>query len=151
MVRKFQTNKIWNILNGIPDPEIPIISIVELGIVRNIVYTENELNISITPTYSGCPAMYFIKDEIKKKLELNGFNNFVINTLIEPVWTTDWMNGETKNKLKKAGISPPEKSVICPLCNSNNIQLISEFSSTACKSLYKCIKCIEPFEHFKCI
>ena len=151
MVRDLQTNKIWEILEGIPDPEVPVISIVELGVVRDVIYSKNQLTISITPTYSGCPAMYFIKDEITKSLENEGYENLVINTLIAPAWTTDWMNKETKNKLKQEGISPPEKNVICPLYDSNSIDLISEFSSTACKALYKCDNCLEPFEHFKCI
>ena len=151
MVKDMQTNKIWEILEGIPDPEVPVISIVELGVVRDVIYSENQLTISITPTYSGCPAMYFIKDEITKSLESKGYENLVINTLIAPAWTTDWMDKETKNKLKKEGIAPPEKNIICPLCDSKNIDLISEFSSTACKAMYKCDDCLEPFEHFKCI
>ena len=151
MVNELKTNKIWELLNNIPDPEIPIISIVDLGVVRDVGHEENQLTITITPTYSGCPAISFIKEEIKRNLELEGFESIQINTSLSPPWTTDWMNDETRKKLKEAGIAPPEKYVECPQCNSRNVDIISEFGSTACKAMYKCVDCFEIFEYFKCI
>lgn len=143
--------EIWNILNAIPDPEIPVISIVELGVVRNVELYNKKHIISITPTYSGCPATEVFKNDIKKNLEKNNIDNIEIRMVYSPAWTTDWINNDAKNKLKKYGIAPPEKNIKCPQCNSIKIELISEFSSTACKSLYKCTSCLEPFEYFKCI
>ena len=143
--------EIWKILDGIPDPEIPAISVVELGVVRKIELLEKNIIISITPTYSGCPAMQQMKDDINTELIKNGITNFELKTVLSPAWTTDWMNDQTKEKLFKYGIAPPKKEIKCPQCNSDNVELISEFGSTACKSLYKCISCLEPFDYFKCI
>jgi ring-1,2-phenylacetyl-CoA epoxidase subunit PaaD len=144
-------NKIWDILGTVPDPEIPVISVVELGVIRNVEFIENEYIISVTPTYSGCPAVKTFQDDIKTQLKANNINNFKIKIVYKPAWTTNWMTKETKKKLKEYGISPPEKIAQCPQCNSTNIELISEFGATACKSMYKCSDCLEPFEHFKCI
>ena len=144
-------NKIWDILGTVPDPEIPVISVVELGVIRNVEFIENEYIISVTPTYSGCPAVKTFQDDIKTQLKANNINNFKIKIVYKPAWTTNWMTKETKEKLKEYGISPPEKIAQCPQCNSTNIELISEFGATACKSMYKCSDCLEPFEHFKCI
>ena len=143
--------KIWNLLNKIPDPEIPVISIVELGAVRDVIFQEDCYLISITPTYSGCPAIQTFEDDIEKSMLENQITNFKIQKVYAPAWTTDWMNDQTKEKLKKYGISPPSKEAICPQCNSKNTSLISEFGATACKSMHKCLDCLEPFEHFKCI
>tara|TARA_B100000959_G_C14652149_1_gene488780 strand:+ start:164 stop:625 length:462 start_codon:yes stop_codon:yes gene_type:complete len=145
------TNKVWGILETIPDPEIPIISIVDLGVVRDVQYVENQLIITVTPTYSGCPAMGFIKEEIVRILEIEGFKDFQLNTVLFPPWTTEWMDEKTRRKIKNAGIAPPEKNVYCPQCNSHDVDIISEFGSTACKAIYKCADCLEPFEYFKCI
>ena len=149
MVSSISKGTVWDILCSISDPEIPSISIVDLGIIRNVQFDKEMLTITITPTYSGCPAMLFIKEEITRQLELGGVLNYVIETTLSPPWTTDWMSVEVKNKLKEAGISPPSKTVICPQCNSRNVEIISNFGSTACKALYKCVKCEEPFHHFK--
>ena len=146
-----ETNKIWGMLENIPDPEIPNISIVEMGIIRGIEYNHDTLNVIITPTYSGCPAIDLIKREIKQNLIMKGINDFEITTSLFPPWTTEWLNEETKNKLKSIGIAPPEKKIECPYCNSDEVKVISEFGSTACKAFYKCIHCIETFEYFKCI
>ena len=143
------TDTIWELLKTIPDPEIPAVSIVDLGIVRNVEFDDNQFNITITPTYSGCPAFSFMKEEIIHHLETEGITNYQIDTALAPPWTTDWMSDEVKSKLKKAGIAPPSQEVACPQCDSQNVQVISEFGSTACKSLYKCIECIEIFHHFK--
>ncbi|MEE2858598.1 MAG: 1,2-phenylacetyl-CoA epoxidase subunit PaaD [Candidatus Neomarinimicrobiota bacterium] len=148
---KMETNKIWGMLENIPDPEIPNVSIVEMGIVRGIEYNHDTLNVIITPTYSGCPAIDLIKREIKQNLIMKGINDFEITTSLFPPWTTEWLNEETKNKLKSIGIAPPEKKIECPYCNSDEVKVISEFGSTACKAFYKCIHCIETFEYFKCI
>ena len=146
-----KTQLIWELLNTIPDPEIPVISIVELGVVRNVIFDNNFYIISITPTYSGCPAVKTFTDDIKSCLKENGIRNFKLKLVYSPAWTTDWMDDKTKEKLKKFGIAPPSNTVICPQCNSKNVQLISDFGATACKAMYKCLDCLEPFEFFKCI
>lgn len=150
-MRSGKIEKIWNILGSVPDPEIPVISVVELGVIRNVEYIKNEYVISVTPTYSGCPAVKTFQDDIKTQLKKNDIDNFKIDIVYKPAWTTDWMTKETKQKLKKYGIAPPEKIIECPQCNSKKIELISEFGATACKSMHKCTECLEPFEHFKCI
>jgi ring-1,2-phenylacetyl-CoA epoxidase subunit PaaD len=144
-------NKIWELLNTVPDPEIPVISVVELGVIRDVIFSDNSYVISITPTYSGCPAVKAFQDDIKICLEENGIENFELKIVYSPVWTTDWMTEATKEKLKKYGIAPPSDTVICPQCDSKKTELISEFGATACKALYKCSDCLEPFEFFKCI
>ncbi len=149
MVKKLSTDSIWEMLKTIPDPEIPAISIVELGIVRNVEFDNDQLNIIITPTYSGCPAFTFMKEEIGRHLELREITNYQIETSLAPPWTTDWMSDEVKVKLKEAGIAPPSNEVICPRCDSQTVAVISEFGSTACKALYKCNECSEIFHHFK--
>ena len=145
------TNKIWELLNTVPDPEIPAISVVELGVIRNVIFQENSFIISITPTYSVCPAVKAFQDDIKICLKENGIENFELKIVYSPAWTTDWMAEETKEKLRKYGISPPSEKAICPQCNSKSTTLVSEFGATACKSFHKCNDCLEPFEHFKCI
>ncbi len=156
---------ILSLLSEIPDPEIPVITIVELGVIRNIdVINDTDIQLTITPTYSGCPAMKQIEDDVRKKLMKNGFSSVKINTIFSPPWTTDWLTPEAKEKLQKYGIAPPEhttedkswltgvaKSVTCPRCKSKNTKLISQFGSTACKALYQCQDCLEPFDYFKCI
>ena len=149
MVIEVTTASIWELLKTIPDPEIPAVSIVDLGIVRNVEFDDNQFNITITPIYSGCPAFSFMKEEIIRHLETEGITNYQIDTALAPPWTTDWMSDEVKSKLKKAGIAPPSQKVACPKCDSQNVQVISEFGSTACKALYKCNDCIEIFHHFK--
>ena len=149
MVIEVTTASIWELLKTIPDPEIPAVSIVDLGIIRNVEFDDNQFNISITPTYSGCPAFSFMKEEIIRHLESEKITNYQINTSLAPPWTTDWMSDEVKSKLKEAGIAPPSHEVICPQCDSREVEVISDFGSTACKALYKCIECIEIFHHFK--
>ena len=144
-------NKIWELLNTVPDPEIPVISVVELGVIRNVTYKNNSYIVSITPTYSGCPAVKAFQDDIKSCFKDNGITNFKLELIYSPAWTTDWMTDATKEKLRKYGIAPPSNTVICPQCNSEKTKLVSEFGATACKALYKCTDCLEPFEFFKCI
>ena len=149
MVKEISTDTIWGILKTIPDPEIPAVSIVDLGIIRDVQYDDDMFNITITPTYIGCPAMSFIKEEIICNMESQGVINYQIKTSLVPPWTTDWMSEGVKAKLKDAGIAPPSKNVICPQCDSMEVEVISNFGSTACKALYKCLSCAEPFHHFK--
>ena len=149
MVIEVTTESIWELLKTIPDPEIPAVSIVDLGIIRDVQYDDDMFNITITPTYIGCPAMSFIEEEIIYNMESQGVINFQIKTSLAPPWTTDWMSEGVKAKLKDAGIAPPSKNVICPQCDSMEVAVISNFGSTACKALYKCLSCAEPFHHFK--
>ena len=149
MVNSISKDKVWGVLNNIPDPEIPSISIVDLGIIRNVEFDKKMFIITITPTYSGCPAISFIKQEIIHKLKLYGVTNCTIETRLSPPWTTDWMSDDVKDKLKESGISPPSNEILCPQCESGDVKIISNFGSTACKALYKCIDCKEPFHHFK--
>ena len=145
---------LWELMEQVPDPEIPIINLVELGVIREISTENDKVIIVITPTYTGCPAKKLFEDLIKEKLAEHNFNNIEIITKIHPVWTTDWMNEETKNKLLKDGISPPtigNKEVVCPQCKSTNTQEISKFGSVACQSFYICNDCKEPFNYFKCL
>lgn len=156
---------IFTLLSEIPDPEIPVISIIELGVIRNIeIINDTTISLKITPTYSGCPAMKQIEDDVRKKLSENGFTTIDIKTIFSPPWTTDWITPEAKEKLRKYGIAPPEnstedkswltgkdKNIACPRCKSLNTKLISQFGSTACKALYQCQDCLEPFDYFKCI
>jgi ring-1,2-phenylacetyl-CoA epoxidase subunit PaaD len=151
-------------LSSIPDPEIPVISIVELGVIRDVKATDRSVEVTITPTYSGCPAMKQMEDDVRSKLKENGFEEVKINTVYNPPWTTDWLSAEAKEKLREYGIAPPEESttdksfltgktrtVTCPRCKSRNSTMVSQFGSTACKALYKCNDCLEAFDYFKCI
>lgn len=148
---------IRQILETVTDPEIPVLTIADMGIVRDIKINNTEVEVVITPTYTGCPAMDMIAMNIKLALIENGYSNIKITSVLSPAWTTDWMSEEGKRKLKKYGIAAPDKrfaiaadGVECPLCNSTNTKLISEFGSTACKALYQCNDCKEPFDYFKC-
>mgnify|MGYP001159356275 FL=1 len=159
------TDKIWNLLEEIPDPEIPVLTIHDLGIVRKIDEINNEIIVTITPTYSGCPAMNQFEADIVTTLNKYGYDKVSIVTTYDPPWTTDWLSEEAKKKLQDYGIAPPEqkttdknallvddrKSVTCPQCKSTSSKMISQFGSTACKSLYQCNDCMEPFDYFKCI
>ena len=161
-----ETEKIFSLLNTIPDPEVPVLTVTDLGIIRdvNIISPDKSVEIIITPTYSGCPAMDVISANIKITLLKRGYKDVIITKVLSPAWTTDWMTDSGKEKLKVYGIAPPGKGkqadadvlfaegakVQCPQCNSYNTILISEFGSTACKALYKCNDCQEPFDYFKC-
>ena len=155
---------VWKILETVNDPEVPVLLVLDLGIVRQVqVTTGGIIAITITPTYSGCPAMDAISMDIRLKLLEQGFRNVTIKQQLSPAWTTDWMTESGKQKLKAYGIAPPnpkqqfcktelfaEEAVQCPRCDSYHTQLISQFGSTACKSLYRCLDCKEAFDHFKC-
>jgi len=154
---------LFPILKKIPDPEIPVLSIIDLGVVRSAKLENNTAKVKITPTYSGCPAMDVIGDEIKKALKDKGFKPKV-ELVLSPAWTTDWMTDEGKKALREYGIAPPmdaisdkkalmgEAQVIpCPQCESTNTKLVSQFASTACKAMFKCQDCEETFDYFKCL
>jgi ring-1,2-phenylacetyl-CoA epoxidase subunit PaaD len=153
--------KIFEILQEVCDPEVPVLTITDLGIVRDIILNGDEVEVIITPTYTGCPAMDMIAMNIRMALIENGYQKIKITSVLSPAWTTDWMSEDGKRKLKEYGIAPPHHSITrsddpsdrvieCPQCNSTNTKLISEFGSTACKALYQCNDCKEPFDYFKC-
>jgi ring-1,2-phenylacetyl-CoA epoxidase subunit PaaD len=148
------TKQYWDFLTEVPDPEIPVINLVELGVVRNVELGENgKIIVTVTPTYTGCPAKKLFNDLIIEKLEEKGHTNVEIITQLHPVWNTDWLSKETKSKMMKDGISPPNddnKVITCPHCKSTNTSVVSEFGTTPCQSLYKCVDCLEPFNYFKC-
>lgn len=151
--------EILKLLEDVFDPEIPVLNIVEMGIVRNVYENSGGYEIEITPTYSGCPAMKTIEDEIRDLFHSEGIEEVKVKKVYSPAWTTDWLSDETKIKLRDYGIAPPEgnaeefliKNIACPFCKSANTKLTSEFGSTSCKSLHYCNNCSQPFEHFKCI
>jgi ring-1,2-phenylacetyl-CoA epoxidase subunit PaaD len=156
--------RIWSLLEGVNDPEVPVLSVVDLGIIRDVRTGGAHPEIVLTPTYSGCPAMDLIRMTIRMVLLEAGFRDVVLTTVLSPAWTTDWMSEQGKEKLKAYGIAPPlpsqqvchpalfhrEEAVACPHCHSYHTSLISEFGSTACKALYRCEDCREPFDYFKC-
>jgi ring-1,2-phenylacetyl-CoA epoxidase subunit PaaD len=157
-------NHVRDILEEVSDPEIPVLTITDLGIVRDVrLDAAGQLEVIITPTYSGCPAMNMIEVNIRAVLQEAGYDPVTITTVLSPAWTTDWMTENGKKKLKAYGIAPPEpgnvdkhalfqddKKVECPRCSSRNTEMIAQFGSTACKSLYRCLDCLEPFDYFKC-
>jgi ring-1,2-phenylacetyl-CoA epoxidase subunit PaaD len=158
-----ERERAWAAAASVADPEIPVLSIADLGVLRGVEIDDSgAVEATITPTYSGCPAMNMIAVEIEVALEKAGFKSPKVTTVLSPAWTTDWMTEEGKAKLKAYGIAPPEKKagrralfgedhVTCPHCGSTDTVVISEFGSTACKSLWRCKACAEPFDYFKCI
>lgn len=151
------------ILENVTDPEIPVLTIEDLGILREVKMEDGTWLIQITPTYSGCPAMRTIEEEISNTLHSNNISNFKIISQLSPAWTTDWISEEGKRKLEEYGIAPPveeaDKNVLfckptqvpCPKCKSKDTKMISQFGSTACKAHYQCRTCLEPFDYFKCL
>ncbi len=139
---------IWAVLKGVPDPEIPAVSVLDLGIVRSV----EEGRVVITPTYSGCPATQFIEQNIREALDSAGYRDVAIETQLAPPWTTDWISEEGKDKLRAYGIAPPElaKAATCPQCGSTDTEEVSRFGSTPCKAQWRCKSCLEPFDRFKC-
>jgi ring-1,2-phenylacetyl-CoA epoxidase subunit PaaD len=154
-------SEIWKWLEEVPDPEVPVLTVVDLGIIRLVEIIDNKVIITITPTYSGCPAMDAISINIKLKLLEKGKNDFLIKQSLYPAWTTDWMSENGKQKLQQFGIAPPqykanklpleEQVVPCPICQSTNTKLVSAFSSTSCKAFFTCTNCNEGFDYFKCL
>ena len=151
----------WAAAAQVVDPEIPVLTIADLGVLRTVAVVEGQVEVTITPTYSGCPAMNMIALEIELALAREGIAKPVITTVLSPAWTTDWMSDEGRRKLKDYGIAPPqpgggrralfgEQQVACPQCGSSDTEVLSEFGSTSCKALWRCKSCREPFDYFKC-
>jgi ring-1,2-phenylacetyl-CoA epoxidase subunit PaaD len=166
------TEMVWQWLAEVPDPEIPVISVVDLGIVREVAWDDETLVVTVTPTYSGCPATAVINLDIEQALRENGVGSVRLKRQLSPAWTTDWISAEGREKLKAYGIAPPMEgtasdgmlmqrigrlagrsslTVACPRCGSNQTEKISQFGSTPCKASYRCTDCLEPFDYFKCI
>ena len=160
--------EVLGLLRNVKDPEIPMIDVVELGIVRDVSFENDAVRVDVTPTYSGCPAMQVIERDIVATLRSHGFENIVVNTIYSPAWTTDWLSEETLQKFRDYGIAPPtgasssgggiaelvslrraRPTIECPFCRSVNTVEKSEFGSTACKSIHFCNSCHQPFDHFK--
>jgi len=154
--------QIWDWLADVPDPEVPVVSVVDLGMVRNVRVAEDSVEIEVSPTYSGCPATEVIESSILAKLQDEGIDGVSIKRVLSPPWTTDWISAAGREKLRDYGIVPPvgnaskrellgKDAIHCPRCGTEKTILVSEFGSTACKASYKCSECLEPFEYFKCI
>ncbi|MFA8442081.1 1,2-phenylacetyl-CoA epoxidase subunit PaaD [Yoonia sp.] len=146
--------QIWDWLDAVPDPEIPVISVVDLGIVRGVAWDGDTLEVAVTPTYSGCPATSVISMDIETALHDRGIKDVRIKTQISPPWTTDWLSDKGRAKLVDYGIAPPRPAggpECCPRCKSTNVTRISQFGSTPCKAQWRCEECLEPFDYFKCI
>jgi ring-1,2-phenylacetyl-CoA epoxidase subunit PaaD len=156
--------QVYEWLEQVTDPEVPVLTIMDLGIVRDVIVTEDPVTVKvvITPTYSGCPAMDVIALGIRMALVSRGISNLEIVHQLSPAWTTDWMTEEGKRKLREYGIAPPNRKayeklglfeveeISCPRCGSEETEMVSQFGPTSCKALYKCLTCKEPFEYFKC-
>lgn len=157
--------RVLEVLNEVMDPEVPVISVVELGIVRDVAVAGDRVNVTVTPTYSGCPAMKVIEDDIRSALLAAGARSVAVDTTYSPAWTTDWIGAEAKEKLRAYGIAPPgpaesgelitltrrQAAVACPFCGSTSTRLQSEFGSTACKAIHVCDECRQPFDEFKAL
>src|SRR5581483_5624731 len=151
----------WEVASKVVDPEIPVLTIADLGVLREVTVDDGHVEVTITPTYSGCPAMNMIALEIELALERAGFRGSKIRTVLSPAWSTDWMSEDGRRKLRDYGIAPPLAStsrralfgveeVACPRCGSGDTELLSQFGSTSCKALWRCKSCREPFDYFKC-
>jgi ring-1,2-phenylacetyl-CoA epoxidase subunit PaaD len=151
----------WDAAAAVVDPEIPVLTIADLGVLREVAVSDGHVEVAITPTYSGCPAMNMIAVEIELALEREGFRSPKVRTVLSPAWTTDWMSEDGRRKLREYGIAPPqastsrralfgEQQVACPQCGSTETEVLSEFGSTSCKALWRCRACREPFDYFKC-
>lgn len=155
--------EIWALLESVPDPEIPVLNVVDLGIVRRVDVGADGVEVLVTPTYSGCPATEVIEQSIVDSLEKNGVGKVRLTRVLSPPWTTAWLSDAGREKLRAYGIAPPQERagkrelldtlrwIACPRCRSTSTTLVSEFGSTPCKASYKCDDCLEPFEYFKCI
>lgn len=164
MVETLDLQLVRRLVRSVSDPEIPILSIEDLGILREIKINNEGIVVVITPTYVGCPAMDTIREDILSVLTKNGFDNVSVEASLSPAWTTDWLSEDGRKKLLSIGIAPPNETAQtkralmsrdaparCPQCHSTDTECVSEFGSTACKALYRCVSCLEPFDYFKCI
>jgi ring-1,2-phenylacetyl-CoA epoxidase subunit PaaD len=151
----------WAAAATVVDPEIPVLTIEDLGVLRDVSIVDGRVEVAITPTYSGCPAMNMIALQIELALESEGIERPVVRTVLSPAWTTDWMSEDGRRKLKDYGIAPPQRAsgrralfgteqVECPQCGSAETEVLSDFGSTSCKALWRCKTCREPFDYFKC-
>jgi ring-1,2-phenylacetyl-CoA epoxidase subunit PaaD len=149
-LKKDHAAPIWSVLASVPDPEIPAVSVVDLGIVREA----SEARVVLTPTYTGCPATLVIEKMVRAALNEAGFQHVPVETTLSPPWTTDWISEEGRQKLRAYGIAPPtpagQRAVACPQCGSGETEEVSRFGSTPCKALWRCRTCAEPFDLFKC-
>ena len=156
--------EVWELLAKVPDPEIPVLNIVDLGIVRDVCHeVDGRMKVAITPTYSGCPATEVIRVMVRAALDAGGFTDAILEERLAPPWTSDWLTPAGREQLRAFGIAPPEESVsrprqlvgapqvTCPRCGSRSSERISEFGSTPCKAHYRCRACGEPFDYFKCL
>lgn len=156
---KMDTAQLFELLGSVVDPEIPVLTLQDLGVLRDISVENGRIKVTITPTYTGCPAMDAMRADIETALAEAGYEHVTVQQSLSPAWTTDWMSESGREKLRAYGIAPPAKTtcgqtsgkIECPQCGSTDINLISEFGSTACKALYQCKDCREPFDYFKCI
>ena len=150
---------LFDLLSSVCDPEIPVLTLKDLGVLRDISIKDGEVVVTITPTYSGCPAMRAMRTDIENRLAQAGYQKVRVQECLSPAWTTDWMSDSGREKLRAWGIAPPVMTacgkpgheIQCPQCASDHVKRISEFGSTACKALYRCQDCLEPFDYFKCI
>ena len=156
---KTDTAPLFELLSGVCDPEIPVLTLQDLGVLRDISIDDGEVLVTITPTYAGCPAMDTMRSDIESALAKAGYQKVTVQQNLSPAWTTDWMTESGREKLRAYGIAPPATTtcgrqsdrIQCPQCGSGDVKRISEFGSTACKALYQCQDCREPFDYFKCI
>ncbi len=157
--KKTDSAQLFDLLSSVCDPEIPVLTLQDLGVLRDISIDQGAITVTITPTYAGCPAMDAMRSDIETTLADAGYQQVTVQQSLSPAWTTDWMSKSGREKLRAYGIAPPAAtacgqhtgSIECPQCGSGDVKLISEFGSTACKSLYQCQDCHEPFDYFKCI
>ncbi|MBR9651955.1 1,2-phenylacetyl-CoA epoxidase subunit PaaD [Thalassovita aquimarina] len=148
------TEQVWDWLNQVPDPEIPVISLTDLGIIRDVAWDGDTCVVTVTPTYSGCPATSIINLDIETALRGHGIDKIELRRQLSPAWTTDWMSEEGRKKLEDYGIAPPQPAggpTRCPHCGGTHLEKLSQFGSTPCKAQWRCTDCLEPFEYFKCI
>ena len=156
---KAETDQLYELLSSVVDPEIPVLTLQDLGVLRDISIADGKVKVTITPTYAGCPAMETMRADIESTLAAAGYAQVVVQQNLSPAWSTDWMTQDGREKLQAYGIAPPASTscgqstgqIECPQCNSAEVKLVSEFGSTACKALYQCQDCREPFDYFKCI
>ncbi len=156
---KTETVQLFELLSSVVDPEIPVLTLQDLGVLRDISVVDGEVKVTITPTYAGCPAMETMRADIESTLAAAGYQQVTVKQSLSPAWSTDWMSESGRKKLRAYGIAPPtstacgqsSEQIECPQCNSTEVKIISEFGSTACKALYQCQDCREPFDYFKCI
>jgi ring-1,2-phenylacetyl-CoA epoxidase subunit PaaD len=151
---KPSTDIVMEWLDQVPDPEIPAISLVDLGVIRNVRWHGDGLEVTVTPTYSGCPATRIISQDILAALHERGIERVTLKQQLSPAWTTDWLSEKGRLKLEKYGIAPPRPAggpEHCPRCKSPEVERVSQFGSTPCKAQWRCLTCLEPFDYFKCI